>query len=87
MAEISDKTNEGQKIARKGEKPVGIGGIASIIAYLILFSGLLLYAIITFWPDPSQMNTENPDQLVLFQSQMNTGTHDQSRVGIACHLF
>lgn len=59
MAEISDKTTEWQKLGRIGEKPVGIAGIASIMAYLIIFSVVLLYSIITFWPGPSHANRPN----------------------------
>ncbi|MDL1938664.1 MAG: hypothetical protein HUU09_00650 [Candidatus Jettenia caeni] len=64
MAGISDKTTEDQELKKIGDKPVGIIGIASTMAYLIIFSGLLLYGIITLWP--SRSNELNPDRTVTF---------------------
>ena len=66
MAEAPNKTTEDQRPKRIGERPVGISGIISITAYLIIFSGFLLYSIIQFWPTLPPSGGANPVQSVTF---------------------
>lgn len=50
MAGEIDKITEAQEHGGIGERPVGRTVVIFFMAYLIIFSGFLLYGILQFWP-------------------------------------
>lgn len=80
MAESHQKATVGQEDNRIGKKPVTTAGIISMMAYLIIFSGFLLYSIILFWPSLPLSEAANSNQSITFLFSTFSITGEKSTI-------